>query len=337
MLKSKEFSIPENTPPNRADKLLFAYLPEKYSRSSVARLVRTGAILVNGHSIRPSTILKPGDRVQIVDREPNPDARPQENLILEHRIIFEDKHVIVVDKPAGLVVHQGAGRPSGTLVDALIRLRPEMLGVGEAGRWGVVHRLDRDTSGVMVLAKTALAYETLSIQFRKHSVHRVYKALVRGNPGPNQGIVDAPLGRHVKDRKRISTSTTKARHAVTRWTVSRRFGIIALLDVKPETGRTHQIRVHLASVGLPVLGDSVYGRTRKQHRSMDPIQKKYAMIMKRQALHAAVLGFAHPENCQYVEFSSPLPPDMAEVMRVAGELYPEPTSSEASYQYHKPN
>jgi len=240
-------------------------------------------------------------------------------------ILFEDADVIVVDKPAGLVVHPGAGRQTNTLMDILISTRPEMIGVGESGRWGVVHRLDRDTSGVMVAAKTALAHAALSTQFREHSIHRVYLALVRGNPGEDSGRIDVGLGRHTKDRKKISTSTAKPRHAVTTWKVQQRFGGLTLLQVFPETGRTHQIRVHLASVGLPVLGDPVYGRTRKKGASADPVVKKSLQIMKRQALHATILGFVHPRSYQPMEFSSPMPPDMAEVVELASHRFDDPS------------
>lgn len=223
---------------------------------------------------------------------------------------MEDEDVIVVDKPPCLVVHPGAGRPSATLMDALVAMRPEMIGVGEAGRWGVVHRLDRDTSGVMVVAKTVRSHVSLSAQFKEHSVHRIYLALVRADPGEDAGVVDAPLGRHAKDRKRISTRTSKPRRAVTRWRVLQRFGGVTLLEITPETGRTHQIRVHLASVGLPVAGDQVYGKLRARVAGLNAVRNKAIAGLKRQALHAAVLGFIHPGTSQYVEFSSPLPEDM---------------------------
>ena len=295
MLKSKEFSIPENTPPNRADKLLFAYLPEKYSRSSVARLVRTGAILVNGHSIRPSTILKPGDRVQIVDREPNPDARPQENVILEHRIIFEDKHVIVVDKPAGLVVHQGAGRPSGTLVDALIRLRPEMLGVGEAGRWGVVHRLDRDTSGCLLFAQKTEAEAQIRPLFVQHRIRKMYHAIVSGFvPGPEQEITHPIEHRDARTLVRTLDANKWASH----------------LWIELETGRTHQIRRHLVAIGHPLLGDQQYAT----RREVSPQER----TVQRQMLHAYELAFRHPVTGKPVHAKAPLADDFAVCLRKFG-------------------
>ena len=180
----------------------------------------------------------------------------------------------------------------------------------------MVHRLDRDTSGVMVFAKTALADAALSDQFKAHSIHRMYLALVRGNPGEESGIVDAAIGRHVRDRKRISTKTAKSRHAVTRWTVQERFGGLTLLEVYPETGRTHQIRVHLAHVGLPVAGDPVYGKMRGKGGVADPKLRKALEVLNRQALHAAVLGLTHPRSLEYVEFSSPLPVDLTKAIEI---------------------
>lgn len=307
------FVVPEDLAPDRADRILSECLPGDLTRSAIGRLIRQDRVVRQGKPVRPSTILRPGDRIELVQTAgPVEPTRPHD--IPHFDILHEDSHLVIVDKPAGLVVHPGAGRTSGTLMDALVASRDSMRGVGEPGRWGIVHRLDRDTSGVMVLAKSLSAYESLSRQFREHSVHRIYMALVRGNPGRDEGIVDTPIGRHAKDRKKISTSTTKARQAVTRWTVHRRLGTIALLKVRPETGRTHQIRVHLASIGLPVLGDQVYGKLRKKAGASDPALRKVARLLGRQALHAAVLGFEHPGTSEYVEFSSELPDDMVEAI-----------------------
>jgi 23S rRNA pseudouridine1911/1915/1917 synthase len=308
MSKIVEFIIPADIAPDRADKVLTHCLQGQDTRSSLARLMKLGFISVAGRPIRPSTILSPGDRVEICPGEA--PEKPEEADVPAFTIIYEDEDVIVVDKPPGLVVHPGAGRPGNTLMDALIGTRPEMIGVGEPDRWGVVHRLDRDTSGVMVVAKSARAHESLSVQFKAHSVHRIYLAFVRGNPGEDRGIVDAAIGRHHKDRKRISTATGKGRRAVTRWRVLQRMDGLTLLEITPETGRTHQIRVHLASVGLPVAGDPVYGKLRKKGGITDPRVVEALKKLNRQALHAAVLGFAHPQDDRYVEFSSPLPADI---------------------------
>jgi 23S rRNA pseudouridine1911/1915/1917 synthase len=312
MTHTSSFVIPPGAEVGRADRVLAESLPGRPSRSAVTGLLRQGRVLVNGRAIRPSTVLKPGDVVEITAGEPDvAPAHPAETPQIE--ILFEDEDLVVLDKPAGLVVHPGAGRAAGTLMDALVRTRPDMVGVGEPGRWGIVHRLDRDTSGVMVVAKTILAHATLSAQFKEHSIHRVYLALVRGNPGKDQGVIDAPLGRHAKDRKRISTSTARPRAAMTRWNVRERLGELTLLEVKPQTGRTHQIRVHLSSIGLPVFGDPVYGKTRKT-ASVSPMLCKAAALMKRQALHAAILGFIHPRSAQPMEFTSPMPEDMTAVL-----------------------
>ncbi len=318
MSGAQELVVPEDTSPDRADKVLAACTP--HTRSSVARLMKLGLISVEGLAIRPSTVLNPGDRIVIASEEP--DEPPAESEVPEFRIVFEDEDVIVVDKPPGLVVHPGAGSPVNTLMNALVSTRPEMIGVGEPDRWGVVHRLDRDTSGVMVLAKSARAHASLSAQFKEHSVHRIYLALVRGNPGDDSGVVDAAIGRHQKDRKRISTATGKGRRAVTRWRVLQRLGELTLLEITPETGRTHQIRVHLASVGLPVAGDRVYGKLRKKGgikdaKILDPLKR-----LNRQALHAAELGFTHPKDGHYVEFSSPLPADIQVLLPLRNRKMP---------------
>lgn len=309
------FIIPEGATPERADKVLADHLAGGHSRSSIARIIRSGRVLLRGRPISPSTVLSAGDKIEILP-ETIIEAASPEIAFPSFGIIFEDEDLIVVDKPPGIVVHPGAGRPSNTLMDILISTRPEMKRVGEAGRWGVVHRLDRDTSGVMVFAKTTLAHTALSVQFKAHSIHRMYLAIVRGNPGEDSGIVDAAIGRHVKDRKRISTRTGKARRAVTRWTVKERFSGLTLLEVYPETGRTHQIRVHLAYIGLPVAGDPVYGKMRGKGGAADPRLRKALEMLKRQALHAGVLVFIHPRSQKYVEFSSPLPVDMAEAIEI---------------------
>jgi 23S rRNA pseudouridine1911/1915/1917 synthase len=288
-------------------------LKEKFSRSGVARLIRLGRIRVSGKVIRPSTILKPGDVVEIDLSDEEPILKAAEPAASVD-ILFEDEDLIVVNKPPGLVVHPGAGQSVSTLVVTLVSSRPQMVGVGQPGRWGVVHRLEKDTSGVMVVAKSKEAYHALSAAFKEHSIHRVYVALVRGEPSADEGLVDKPLGRHAKDRKKISTATAKPRAALTRWKVLERLGGITLLEITPQTGRTHQIRVHLASIGLPVAGDPVYGRLRKKTTVKDAALRRGVESLKRQALHAAVLGFTHPRSGEYQEFSAPMPEDMATVV-----------------------
>ena len=314
----KHVVIPKDTIPDRADKVLAEFFEGELSRSVLARLIKNGSLLVQGKPIRPSTLLNPGDEVDIFPpRQEKPPVTRTTTQCLS--ILFEDDDIVVVNKPPGLVVHPGAGRSSGTLMDALVEARPEMIGVGDAGRWGIVHRLDRDTSGAMVVAKSALAYKSLSAKFKTHSIHREYLALVRGSPGDDEGFIDTPLGRHPRDRKRMSTTTSKPRAAQTRWKVRMRLGQLTLLEVTPQTGRTHQIRVHLASIGLPVAGDPMYGRLRKKTGNEKLPVNRVLKVLKRQALHAAVLGFQHPITSHYLEFTAPIPPDMDEAIKLLQE------------------
>jgi 23S rRNA pseudouridine1911/1915/1917 synthase len=206
-------TIPEDAIPDRADRVLAACFQSLATRSQFTRLIRSGRALLKGEPLRPSSRLQPGDRVRILP-EPESSARVSERPLPDFEIISEDDDLIVVDKPPGLVVHPAAGCRSVTLMEALVVTRPQMIGVGEEDRWGIVHRLDKDTSGVMVVAKTGQAHVALAGQFKRHSVGRIYLALVRADPGRDEGLIDAPLGRHVKDRKRMSAYTRKARRAV---------------------------------------------------------------------------------------------------------------------------
>ncbi len=314
MVLPSRLLISAEVAPDRADRVLALCLPGNPSRSSVARLIQDGRVRRGDVVLRPSSMLSPGDLVVILESQPAVEPAPcQEASPFE--VLYEDNDIVVVDKPAGLVVHPGSGRASGTLMDLLVAVRPEMVGVGEPGRWGIVHRLDRDTSGVIVAAKTPQAHERLSAGFRDHSIHRSYVALVRGVPARDEGTVEVPIGRHPTDRKRISTSTDKGRLAATKWRVQERFEEVSLLIITPLTGRTHQIRVHLAYAGLPVLGDQVYGRVRKGNRQQSPCTREALALMTRQALHARSLGFAHPSDGRQVEFSSSLPRDMTLVLQ----------------------
>jgi 23S rRNA pseudouridine1911/1915/1917 synthase len=273
------------------------------SRAAARRLIERGHMTVSGASAKPAHRLRMGERVEGRVPEPEPDRLDPEPIALE--IVHEDAQLVVVDKPAGMVVHPSAGHHEGTLVHALLHHCHGLSGIGGVLRPGIVHRLDKGTSGLLVAAKTDLAHRRLSEQLRAHSIEREYLALVRGRPGREQGMIDAPIGRHPTDRKRFSTRARVGRAAVTHWWVEQRFATLTLVRVRLETGRTHQIRVHLASVGLPVAGDPIYGGGRRLTRELG---------LQRQALHAAHLGFDHPETGERLRFDSPLPADLAAVI-----------------------
>lgn len=317
---SHEWSIvvPEDIPAARCDRILAQLKGNELTRSAAAKLLREGLILVNGSPARPSTLVGPGDSISRAAGT-EPPQEPRRRLPPAHihiPILFEDEHIIVVDKPAGISVHPGAGGPVLTMMDILLENRPEMAAVGEPERKGVVHRLDKDTTGVMLFAKSPSAYKGLSAQFKEHSIRRIYYALVRGTPGKDSGVIDAGLGRHPKDRKRMSTAAVKTRTAVTHWKMMEAFPGLTLLEITPETGRTHQIRAHLASVGLPIVGDPVYGKLKSAKDIKNPITAAVVKLLKRQALHAHLLGFDHPVSGRYQEFSSAPAEDMAEALAI---------------------
>ncbi len=237
-----------------------------------------------------------------------PEARPADNLAQDIPliIVFEDDHLLVIDKPAGLVVHPAAGNYDGTLVNALLHhCAGRLSGIGGVARPGIVHRIDKDTSGLLVVAKTDPAHEGLSAQFARHSIDRRYKAIVAGIP--TSGSIDAPLARSPHDRKRVSIQT-RGKRAVTHYTLITALRDAALIECRLETGRTHQIRVHLSSIGHPLLGDPVYGRVRPNHRSV-----LKTLNFSRQALHAAELGFVHPVSSETLHFESEMPHDMQQL------------------------
>jgi 23S rRNA pseudouridine1911/1915/1917 synthase len=272
------------------------------SRSQARRWIELGHVRVNEKPVQPSLRVRSGDLVEATPPDPEPADAVPEPIALS--VLYEDADLIVLDKPAGIVVHPAPGHAGGTLVNALLHHCEDLAGVGDVLRPGIVHRLDRGTSGVLVVAKNDLAHRHLSEQFREHSVHRVYKALVRGLPGVESGQVDLAIGRHPRDRKRMTVRRQGGRAATTLWRVERRFprSERTLLEVRPRTGRTHQIRVHLAAVGLPIAGDPVYGR-----RGRTPLELELA----RPALHAEQLGFSHPRSGARLEFAAALPADFA--------------------------
>src|SRR5512145_157358 len=282
-------------------------------RAQVQRWLEAGVVTCNAAPARASQRVVVGDLLAAEPPEPVPLGLEPEPIPLA--ILYEDEALLVLDKPAGLVVHPAPGHPRGTLVHGLLHHCRDLAGVGGVLRPGIVHRLDAGTSGVMVVAKTDAAHQALSLQFRDHTIERVYHAWVRGAPGAESGRVERAIGRHPSDRKRMSVATRAGREARTAWRVVARFpkSQAARLEVRPETGRTHQIRVHLASQGLPILGDPVYGRARAGLPT--------GVALARPALHAARLGFTHPLTGARLAFEAPLPADLAALAAVlaAGE------------------
>ena len=291
----------------RLDIFLTARFPD-ISRSRIKTLLEEGRVLVNEKAVKAGHKLRGGDQVSLSLPEPNTDMPGAEEVALE--VLYDDDDVVVVNKPAEMSVHPGAGRSSGTLVNALIGMKRPLAPTGGPLRPGIVHRLDKDTTGVLVVARNDKSYHSLVAQFKDRRTSRKYLALVWGYMKTDKGTIDMAIGRDSVHRKMISTKARNKKEAVTKYKVLKTFPLISLLEVKLETGRTHQIRVHLSEVKHPVVGDQVYGK-----RAVPPALPKEAADrlkgIKRQMLHAATLGFTHPSTGEWMEFSAPPPPDMA--------------------------
>ena len=264
------------------------------SRSALQGLMEAGYVRRNGATANKKDKLAAGDRITLTLPDPQPiEAQPQ-NIPLD--IVYEDDHLLVVNKPKGMVVHPAPGNPDGTLVNALLyHCRGQLSGVGGAIRPGIVHRIDKDTSGLLVVAKDDLTHQGLSEQMAVHAIHRVYHAVVYGNIRQDTGTIEAPIGRDPRDRKRMAVTPGQGKRACTHWQVLERFGRFTLLACRLETGRTHQIRVHMAHIGHPLAGDPVYG------------PRSVIRELQGQCLHAKELGFRHPVTGQELRFDSPLP------------------------------
>ena len=297
----------------RLDRALAARLP-KLSRERLKVLTKAGALTRDGDAVRDPAIKVKGDeRYTLAVPDPEPAHNEPQSIPLA--IAYEDEHLLVVDKPAGLVVHPAAGNRDGTLVNALLHhCHGTLSGIGGVARPGIVHRIDKDTSGLLVVAKHDLAHVGLAKQFADHSIDRRYLAIVSDVPILAEGIVDAPLARSSHDRKKIAiVKDGRGKRAVTKWRRLAKLKQAALVECTLETGRTHQVRVHMASIGHPLVGDPVYGRTRKAHREL-----LKSLGFHRQALHAAHLGFFHPVTKGRLSFDSALPSDMQELFSALG-------------------
>jgi len=294
----------------RLDTWLARRLPS-LSRSRIQALIDEGHVLLDGARARPSARLRAGQAVRVHVPAPVPAEPQPEDIPIA--VVHEDAHLVVVNKPAGLVVHPGAGTSRGTLVNALLRHVRDLSGVGGVLRPGIVHRLDRGTSGLLVVAKDDETHRSLVRQFAGRTVEKEYLALVLGVPARAAGEVDAPIGRDPVHRQKMSVRAPRGREARTSWRVEERFDGAALLRVRIHTGRTHQIRVHLASIGHPVAGDAVYGGTRTPS-SRRAAAREALQSLERPALHAARLSFAHPASGERLTFEAPLPPDLEAVL-----------------------
>ena len=318
-LKKHEVAVDSASAGVRLDRVLASALPE-LSRMRVKALIQAGLVSRDGATIsEPSNRVKPGETYAVVV-PPAADPTPEGQQIPLH-IVYEDDDLIVLDKPAGLVVHPAPGNPDRTLVNALIHHCGESLsGIGGVRRPGIVHRLDKDTSGLMVAAKSDHAHQSLARQFAERSIERAYVAVVWGVPQPLAGEIDAPIGRNPHNRRKMAVVQRDGKRALTRYRVQRRLAANAtIVGCRLATGRTHQIRVHLAHIGTPVVGDRLYGRAR-QAAGASPQAQAIIRAFERQALHAELLGFLHPGTGNAVRFESELPVEMKELIGVLERL-----------------
>ncbi len=292
-METLNFNITEENNNIRIDRYLAEQCPD-LSRSYIQKLVKDGAVFVNNRQIKANYKVQPQDQVILTIPDMQvPDILP-ENIPLD--ILYEDQWLLVVNKPKDMVVHPSAGHMEGTLVNAVMAHCGEHLsGINGVLRPGIVHRIDKDTTGALLICKDDTVHRDLAEQLKVHSIKRRYRAIVQGNLKEDQGTVDAPVGRHPTDRKKMAVNYKNGKEAVTHYQVLERFGNATYIECRLETGRTHQIRVHMASLGHPLLGDTIYGSSKNPYH------------LQGQALHAMILGFVHPITREYLEFQAPLP------------------------------
>jgi len=300
MVEKMEFKVEEEDAGTRIDKYI-SNLMEGKSRSFIQGMIEKGVVLVNGNIKKSNYTVRTGDVICVTIPEPVEMSIKPEKISLE--ILYEDADLVVVNKKQGMVVHPASGVYSGTLVNALLDHCTDLSGINGVLRPGIVHRIDKDTSGILVVAKNDNAHNILAHQLKEHSMTRVYYALVEGIVKQDEGVVDAPLGRHPLEKIKMAV-VRDGRNAVTRYRIIKRYKAQTLVECVLETGRTHQIRVHMAHIGHPVVGDPVYGH------------KKQRFKLEGQLLHAKKLGFIHPSTNEYVEFESPLPDYFVKVLTI---------------------
>ena len=294
------FEIQENQQ-MRLDKYLAEQFPEQ-TRSYLQKLIKDGEVLVNGKNVKTGYQLSKGDEVSVnIPETKELDVEPQK---MDLDIVYEDDDVILINKPKGMVVHPAPGHTTDTLVNGLLyHCKDNLSGINGVARPGIVHRIDRDTTGILIVCKNDMSHNSIAAQLKEHSINRRYRALVHGNLKEDTGTVEGAIGRHPIDRKKMSINEKNGKPAVTHYTVLERFGNYTLIECKLETGRTHQIRVHMSSIGHPLVGDEVYGPA------------KCPFKLQGQCLHAMVLGFVHPRSGEYMEFSAELPEYFEELLR----------------------
>jgi 23S rRNA pseudouridine1911/1915/1917 synthase len=308
-----DWVVRESQQGTRLDKFLLE-TGQFVSRHQIQKLIETGSVWLDGAHTKASCRLRPFQGIRVEVPPPRPIETAPEPIPLD--VLYEDKDLLVVNKPAGMVVHPAAGHSRDTLVNALLFRCQDLSGIGGTLRPGIVHRLDKQTSGLLVVAKGDKAHLALSEQFKAHSILREYVGLVHGSPADEGGSVDLPIGRHVTERKKMSSQTRRGRHAVTHWRVERRLENFTLLRFTLQTGRTHQIRVHMAERGHPIAGDLVYGgkRTRLNHLPAAHPDRKTLEGLDRFFLHAEKLGFEHPRSGASLQFSCPLPEELEAIL-----------------------
>jgi len=303
-METLRFEVEQADDKKRIDVFLTEKLPE-HSRSYIQKLIKDGLVSVNGQKVKCNFKVKPGCLIDVTIPPPKEVSIQPEPLELD--IVYEDNDIVVINKPQGMVVHPAPGNYSGTLVNALLYSCDGLSGIGGEIRPGIVHRLDKDTSGLLVVAKNDAAHQSLAQQIKDRTLKRIYWCIVEKNIKEDKGIINAPIGRHPTNRKKMAVlNSPTAKPAITHFKVLERFGQYTLVEARLETGRTHQIRVHMAYIGHPVVGDSVYG------------SRKQKFNLKGQVLHAKKLGLIHPSTGEYMEFEAPLPPyfeDLLDILR----------------------
>lgn len=296
-----EFTVTAEEAGLRIDRYLSDRCSE-VSRSYLQKLLKDEAVLVNQKTVKSNYKVCPKDNIQLCIPEATEPEIEAEDIPLD--IIYEDKDIILINKPKGMVVHPAAGHYSGTLVNGLMaHCRSDLSGINGVMRPGIVHRIDMDTTGVLIVCKNDMAHNSIAEQLKVHSITRKYFAVVHGVLKEDEGTINAPIGRHPVDRKKMSINERNGREAVTHYRVLERFRQFTFVECQLETGRTHQIRVHMASIGHPILGDSVYGPAKSPFR------------LNGQTLHAGILGIIHPRNGEYMEFTAPLPDYFEDLLR----------------------